>query len=570
MKKLLQLSGLDISLIEHIRIIGHKIFMKGVIIHLKVKNAVFIVLFQCLFICGGCQSYEISRPQPLSPLEECGYLKLTGHSEMMAYLKKIDSLSDKVQIEVIGKSVESRQIPAVMLSEDKVFGSHRGVKPVVLIFATQHGDEPSGKEAALILIRELATGSLQDVLKELEVLIVPLVNPDGAAKDTRRNANDMDLNRNHVVLSEPESLALHTLFLKWMPEVTVDIHEASCMSRSWLRLGYRKNAEEMFDCVSNLNISPAIMKFSMDVVVPEVGQLVKADGFTFHRYIVGGPPEARRIRHSTTNINDGRQSTGIYNTFSFILEGQKYNGSVNKIERRTAGQISAITAFLKTIAKYREKVLSVAHSARQKLLEQRSSGEDVVHIRMDYGADPERKTTTMYPLYDVNSQKKFEKELGNYTPIVKIKKSIKKPVAYIFSKNERRLTELLSRHQIEMYCLKKDTKLKVEEYNILFLTPITEEDKRGEDVEVKVQTKDVTMEEGSVVVFLRQRAGNLIPLLLEPQSNWGICTERSGRKHHFGEYLKEGRQYPILRLMQPVKLELEKYDCQVRLVGSMN
>jgi len=153
---------------------------------------------------------------------------------------------------------------------------------------------------------------------------------------------------------------------------------------------------------------------------------------------------------------------------------------------------------------------------------------------------------------------------------VKIKKSIKKPVAYIFSKNERRLTELLSRHQIEMYCLKKDTKLKVEEYKILSLTPITEEDKRGEDVEVKVQTKDVTMEEGSVVVFLRQRAGNLIPLLLEPQSSWGICTERSGRKHHFGQYLKEGRQYPILRLMQPVKLELEKYDCQVRLVGSVN
>jgi len=538
--------------------------------YLKVKNAVFIVLFLCLFICGGCQAYEISRPQPLSPLEECGYVKLTGHSEMMAYLEKIDSLSDKVQIEVIGKSVEGREIPAVMLSDDNVFGFARTVKPVVLIFAAQHGDEPSGKEAALILVRELTKGSLQNVLKDLNVIIVPLVNPDGAAKDNRRNANDMDLNRNHVILSEPESLAIHTLFLKWMPEVVLDVHESGCMSNRWLRLGYRKNAEEMLDCVSNLNIAQAIREFSMDVVIPEVGQLVKADGFTFHRYTVGGPPEVRRIRHSTTNINDGRQSTGIYNTFSFILEGQQYRESLNKIERRTAGQISAITAFLETIAKYREKVLSITRSARQKLLEQSSGGEEMVHIRMDYGPDPERKKTTMYPLYDVNSQKKFEKELGNYEPLVKIMKSVKKPVAYIFSKNERRLTELLCRHQIEMYCLKKDTKLEVEEYKIVSLTSVTEEDKPGEDVEIKVQTKDVAIEEGKVVVFLRQRAGNLIPLLLEPQSSWGICTERSGRQYQFSEYFCEGQQYPVLRLMQPVKLELEEYDCQVRLVGSIN
>ncbi len=528
--------------------------------YLKVKNAVFIVLFHCLFLATIAQSAVTARGEPLSPIEQCGFVRLTSHSEMMAYLTKIDGLSDKVTVEIIGESVEGRQIPVVMITEDKVFGSHRSTKPIVLILAAQHGNEPSGKEAALILIRELAIGSLQDVLKELDVLIVPLANPDGAAKDNRRNANDMDLNRNHVVLSEPEACAVHTLFLKWVPEVAVDVHESNCMSRSWLRLGYRKDAEEMFDCVSNLNISPAIIEFSRDVIVPEVGKSVRADGFTFHRYTVGGPPEVRRIRHSTTNINDGRHSMGIYNTFSFIFEGQKYRGSVNKIERRTAGQISAITAFLKTIAKYRAKILSIAHSARQKLLEEPSSGEDMVHIRMDYGPDPERKTTTMYPLYDVNSQKKFEKELGNYTPLVKIKKSVKKPAAYIFSKNERRLTELLSRHQIEMHCLKKDTKLKVEEYTILSVSSITEEDKSGSDVEVKVQTKDVTMEEGSVVIFLRQRAGNLIPLLLEPQSSWGICTERSGHKYRFAEYLNEGRQYPILRLMQPVELELKKCE----------
>ena len=474
---------------------------------------------------------------------------------MMAYLKKIEGLSQKVRIKVIGKSVEGREIPAAMLSEDEVFGSNRAVKPVVLIFATQHGNEPSGKEATLILIRELATGSLQDVLEELDVLIVPLVNPDGAAKDTRRNANDMDLNRNHVVLSEPESLALHTLFLKWMPEVVVDVHESNCMSNRWLRLGYRKNAEEMFDCVSNLNISPAIMKFSMDIVVPEVGQLVKADGFTFHRYIVGGPPEEKRIRHSTTNINDGRQSMGIYNTFSFIFEGQKYRGSVDKIERRTAGQISGVRAFLKTIIRHRKKVLSIVGSARDKLLEEPQQGDEI-YVRQDYTRDPERKTVT-FAVYDVNSKQHMEKELWNYSPLVRVKKSVEKPVAYIFSKNEDRLRELLLRHRIEMRYLARDTEIEVEKYTITSLRDITEEDKAGQDVEVKVQKEEELMEEGSVVVFLRQKAGNLISLLLEPQSSWGICTERAGRKHRFAEYLQQGRQYPIFRIMHTFEPELE-------------
>ncbi len=526
--------------------------------YLKVKNAVFIVLFHCLFLATIAQSAVTAHSEPLSPIEQCGFVKLTSHSEMMAYLTKVDGLSDKISVKIIGKSVEGREIPVVMMTEDKVFGSHRSTKPVVLIFATQHGNEPSGKEAALMLIREIAMGSLQWVLKELDILIVPLVNPDGAEADKRKNGNDMNLNRNHVMLSEPEVYAVHSLFLEWMPEVTVDIHEANCMSRSWLRLGYRKNTEEMFDCVSNLNISPAIIKYCREVFVPEVGRLIKEDGFRFGRYIVGGPPEEKRIRHSTTNINDGRQSMGIYNTFSFIFEGQRYSGTVEKIERRTAGQISGVRAFLKTIIRHRKKVLSIVGSARDKLLEEPQQGDEI-YVRQDYTRDPERKTVT-FAVYDVNSKQHTEKELWNYSPLVRVKKSVEKPVAYIFSKNERRLTELLSRHQIEMHCLKKDTKVKVEEYTILSVSSITEEDKAGRDVEVKVQTKDVTMEEGSVVIFLRQRAGNLISLMLEPQSSWGICTERSGRKYRFAEYLKEGRQYPILRLMQPVELELKKCE----------
>jgi len=251
-----------------------------------------------------------------TPLDRNQYSRLTSHAEMMEYLQELEAESDVLTMSIIGKSVQGRDIPALYFSLDNDFGSRRDEKLVVLIYCQQHGNEPSGKEAALVAARHLVNEG-EDLLEYLDLILVPMANPDGADMNQRRNANNMDLNRNHVILSEPESLALHSLFLKWMPEVTLDVHEFNASSKNWFAGGFMKDAEEMFDCVSNLNIAPEIRDLSSDTLVPEVGGKMKDKGFRFHRYTVGGPPNVSRIRHSTTNINDGRQSMGIYNTFSY-------------------------------------------------------------------------------------------------------------------------------------------------------------------------------------------------------------------------------------------------------------
>lgn len=64
-------------------------------------------------------------------------------------------------------------------------------KPTVMIMTQQHGNEPHGTEAALDLIRKLATGGTfsQQVLDHVQVLFIPRVNPDGTALFTRGNAD---------------------------------------------------------------------------------------------------------------------------------------------------------------------------------------------------------------------------------------------------------------------------------------------------------------------------------------------------------------------------------------------
>ena len=492
---------------------------------------------------------------PLTPLEESRFTKLTGHAEMMVYLENIDRMTNKVEVKIIGRSVEGRNLPLIMISNDKTFGSRREDKPLVFIFAQQHGNEPSGKEAALIVIRELTLGSLKDLLKHIDVLIMPMVNADGGEKGQRRNANNMDLNRNHGILSEPEVVAVHDVFQDWMPEVTLDVHEYNAISRQWISHGFIKDAEEMLDRVTNLNIAQSLRDFSDNIFIPEVGKMIQDDGFTFYRYIVGAPFENQRVRHSTTDINDGRQSLGIYNTLSFIFEGKRYGDIINKIERRTKGQVSALSAFLKTIVKHRRDILSMVRSAREELL--LSNEQKECYIQMEYYPDPERSKLKL-PVFDLYRWGHTEKELNRYEPIVRIKKGIKRPRAYIFSHEEKKLIDLLSRHRIDMFRVRGSTELEVETYSIVHSTVVMEEDKSTEYVDVRVAIAGKSVEEGDIVVFLNQKAGNLIPLLLEPQSSYSICTERSGRQYRFTDYLEEGKEYPILRLMKPVSLDVEK------------
>ena len=63
---------------------------------------------------------------------------------------------------------------------------------------------------------------------------------------------------------------------------------------------------------------------------------------------------------------------------------------------------------------------------------------------------------------------------------------------------------------------------------------------------------------GDMVIFLNQPARRLIPLLLEPESSWGILTDTGEVPSQFGGYTREGSVYPIMRLMEKTALPLEE------------
>jgi len=126
-----------------------------------------------------------------------------------------------------GRSVENRTIECIVIGN----GSN-----ITLILASIHGDEQAGTPLVYRLIEHLKQHP--HLIASRQVIIVPQVNPDGMAHNTRSNARGVDLNRNfstgnrinsskfgQQALSEPEALVISQLIRMYNPNRIISIHQ---------------------------------------------------------------------------------------------------------------------------------------------------------------------------------------------------------------------------------------------------------------------------------------------------------------------------------------------------------
>lgn len=117
------------------------------------------------------------------------------------------------QKSVMGKSVLGKSI----------YGLNFGTgKKRVLIWSQMHGNESTSTRA---LIRLLDSDFFHQFEQNLELYIIPVLNPDGGDLWTRNNANNVDLNRDAVELSQPESKILRTAIDNFKPDFCLNLHD---------------------------------------------------------------------------------------------------------------------------------------------------------------------------------------------------------------------------------------------------------------------------------------------------------------------------------------------------------
>ncbi|MGJ8737087.1 M14 family metallopeptidase [Zobellia laminariae] len=137
------------------------------------------------------------------------------NEQILEFLEKNE---EQLLIKTVGRSVQNREIKSLQLGK----GPNK-----ILMWSQMHGNESTTTKAALDFVNFLITdsASAQLILKQCTLLIIPILNPDGAAVYTRINANEIDLNRDAQNRTQPESVVLRNVFNGFKPDYCFNLHD---------------------------------------------------------------------------------------------------------------------------------------------------------------------------------------------------------------------------------------------------------------------------------------------------------------------------------------------------------
>ena len=192
-----------------------------------------LILAPVLAMAAACASAATQdtpavTPQGLAAAWDAEHVRqppppLLVHADVERRLREVERGSpDLFSLEAIGRSVEGRSINHLR------FGT--GPFPV-LLWSQMHGDEPTATGALFDVFefvrRHRRDPAVQRMLAALTVHAVPMLNPDGAERYSRRNAQGIDINRDALMLQTPEGRALKALRDRVEPRIGFNLHNQS-------------------------------------------------------------------------------------------------------------------------------------------------------------------------------------------------------------------------------------------------------------------------------------------------------------------------------------------------------
>ncbi|HEY8615148.1 M14 family metallopeptidase [Phenylobacterium sp.] len=173
----------------------------------------------------------------ITPAEKARFRTTPSYDETLAYLRRLAGASDLLRIERIGDTPQGRELVVVIASKDK--GRLDPAKPLVLAQAGIHAGEIDGKDAGLMLLRDITQRGKADLLDRVNLLFVPVFNADGHENSSpysrpnqrgpqsqgfRTTAQNLNLNRDYTKLDAPEMQAMVALINRYDPDLYLDLH----------------------------------------------------------------------------------------------------------------------------------------------------------------------------------------------------------------------------------------------------------------------------------------------------------------------------------------------------------
>ena len=148
-----------------------------------------------------------------------------SHADYWSALQSL-LVSQRLKVDVIGRSMMGRELRSITF----------GTGPTkVLLWSQMHGDEATATMALADILAWMTSSSADGIrdriASSLTVVMIPMLNPDGAERFQRENAVGIDVNRDARRLSTPEARALKAVHEKLKPDFGFNLHDQNARTR---------------------------------------------------------------------------------------------------------------------------------------------------------------------------------------------------------------------------------------------------------------------------------------------------------------------------------------------------
>jgi hypothetical protein len=522
--------------------------------------------------------------EPSTVAESSQFTATSRHADVMEFIRKLQQQSSKIRLETLATSTEGRKVPLMVIG-DPAPTSPADLKfddrAVVYFQANIHAGEVEGKEAALMLARDILQGKTPNYLDKLVVLIVPIFNADGNEKMSPNNRSDqkgpeqgvgiryngqnLDLNRDGMKLETPEVVGLvQNALIRWDPVFFLDAHTHN---------GSYHEEPVTWTWGLNPNGDHAILNYMAKTLWPAVEKLMReqygtltiphGDFMDVRNPEKGWVPLGPQPRYLSNYV-------GLRNRLSVLNENYPYAD----FETRVRGCYNLLRSFLDFCHSNRDEIVALVKEADRKAIERAANPaeSDVFIAEYDWEPIEQRFDILGYemevtdtggprPRVRPTEQKKTYTNVPYYARFIP-KRTVRFPRGYFIAVQDPSVIEKIRRHGITVERLTEPAKLEVEAYSVTEITGSERSNQGHYLTSVKGETSQMVKEfpPGTFYVSTAQPLAGLVAYLLEPESDDGLTVWNTFDRYLASQWSREPREHPVYKLYRSANLAKETVE----------
>ena len=183
---------------------------------------------------GASERLVVGSSDPwITPIEATNFEATPSYAATRAWLERLVAASPLLRLEVFGHTAQGRELYAIRAAKPGT------AKPLLFAQAGIHSGEIDGKDAGLMLLRDIALRGKDQLLDRADLVFVPIFNADGHERTSpynrpnqrgpsnqgwRTTAQNLNLNRDYLKADTPEMRAMRTYLNRLEPALILDLH----------------------------------------------------------------------------------------------------------------------------------------------------------------------------------------------------------------------------------------------------------------------------------------------------------------------------------------------------------